>query len=111
MSTRRVTRSMSASLEQAPLMQSIATTTRAKSRGGRKSTTRGRNPGAAAAGQLAQVSEEGESSAAAAGQQVLVSKEGIVGEGKVEGNSSVARLQVVSLFFFFSFFLFSSVGF
>ena len=80
-------------------MQSMAAT-RGKSRGGRKST-RGRNPGAAA-GQLAQVSE-GESSAAA-GQQVLVSEEGTVrdgalvevGEGEMEGNSSVARLQVVS---------------
>lgn len=75
--TRRVTRSMSASFEeQAPPIHRVVPT-RGKSRGGRKST-RGRNPGAAA-GQLAQI-REGESSAAAGQRQVLVREEGKVGD-------------------------------
>lgn len=74
-------------------MQSM-TTTRGKLRGTRQST-RGRKP-VAAAGQLVRI-REGESSSAA-GQPSLVGEEGVVGagalaeegEGKAEGNSSVA---------------------
>lgn len=98
---------MSTSLEQAQMQ--IMATTRGKLRGGRK-PTRGRNPVVAAARQLARVTE-GESSAAA-GQPILVlHEEGTVGDGKlaeakggeerIEGSSSVARLQIVSFWNFF----------